>query len=140
MSRSMAAAKKAGSALEHATARFFAWVLRDDRIEPRRQAGAKDRGDVGGLRIHGQRVVIECKSPGPGRPVDLGTWIREAETERGNDDAAIGIIIHKRPGRSLNTLRGIGQQYVTMTLDDFVWVVTGSRPPYDELVVLDDVE
>lgn len=129
--RTLKAAKAAGSALEHATARFLAWAMGDDRIEPRRLSGAKDRGDIGGLRIRGQRVVIECKSPGPGRPVDLATWYREATIEAGNDDAAIGIIVHKRHGRSLDTREGVGAQWVTMTMDDFVWLATGTRPVYE---------
>jgi hypothetical protein len=52
----------------------------DDRIDRRVKTGAKDKGDVAGLRVHGQKVVIEAKDYG-GR-VLVGPWLNEAEVER----------------------------------------------------------
>lgn len=55
MSRSRASARRAGTAFETAVARFLARELRDDRVERRARTGAKDRGDISGLRHMGER-------------------------------------------------------------------------------------
>lgn len=125
----MASSKRAGAALEHRVAEYLAAALADDRIVPRRTSGANDRGDISGVRAHGSRVVVECKSPGPGRPVNLTEWYGEARREAGNDDAAIGIIVHKRHGVGIDTTKKVGQQWVTMTLDDLVWLICGGVLP-----------
>lgn len=81
--------------------------------------GAKDRGDVAGVRIHGQRVVIECKNV---TRLDLAGWMREAEIERGHDDALAGVIVHKR--------HGVGdplEQWVTCTVREFAALLAGHR-------------
>ena len=119
MTRSRASAKSAGTWLETAITNHLAKHV-DDRIERRARNGAKDRGDIGGLRHMGGRVVIECKEYG-GRLLP-GPWITEAETERGNDDALAGIVIAKRRG----TTRA-GDQYVLMTVDDLTALLTGNR-------------
>lgn len=108
-----------GSAFERLIADCLATHV-DDRIDRRVKTGSKDRGDVGGVRHMGQRVVIECKSVAR---LDLAGWVNEAEIERGNDDAMAGVVAHKRRGygRALD-------QYVTMTLRDFVALLTGVRP------------
>lgn len=82
--------------------------------------GAKDRGDVGGIHAHGQRVVIEAKNTAK---INLGTWATEAETERVNDGALVGVICHKRHGKGQ-----AADQWVTMTLRDFTALITGARP------------
>lgn len=119
MSRSRASAKKAGSSFERTIADYLAAVV-DDRIDRRVKTGAADRGDIGGLRHMGGRVVIECKNYG-GRLLP-GPWTAEAETERGNDDAMAGIVIAKRRGTTKP-----GEQYVLMTVDDFTALLTGNR-------------
>lgn len=96
---------------------YLAAALADDRIDRRVKTGAQDRGDVGGVRVHGQRVVIECKDCAK---VDLPAWTREAHLEAGNDDALVGVVVHKR--------HGVGdpmRQWVSMTLADFVALLTG---------------
>lgn len=117
-SRSRASAKKAGSSFERSIADYLAAVV-DDRIDRRVKAGNKDRGDIGGVRIHGQRVVIECKNTAK---ISLGTWATEAEIERGNDDALAGLIIHKRHGKG-----NPADQWVTLTLADLAALLTGNR-------------
>jgi hypothetical protein len=82
--------------------------------------GAKDRGDVGGVHIHGQGVVIEAKNT---TRISLGTWATEAEQERVNDEALAGVIVHKRHGKGK-----AGEQWVTMPLADLVAILTGTRP------------
>jgi hypothetical protein len=117
MTRNRASAKAAGTRFEGLIAAALRYALDDDRIERRARSGAKDRGDIGGVRIHGQRVVIECKDCAR---VDLPAWTREARTEAGNDDALCGVVVHKR--------HGVGdpmRSWVSMTLADFVALLTG---------------
>lgn len=118
MARTRASAKAAGSSFE----RLIADYLRDevdDRIDRRVKTGTKDRGDVGGLRHMGQRIVVECKNT---TRTDLAGWAAEAEIERGNDDALAGVIVHKRKGKGRAE-----EQWVTMTMANFVALLTGER-------------
>ncbi len=119
MTRSRASAKKAGTAFERSIADALAEHV-DDRIDRRAKTGAKDRGDIGGLRHMGGRVVIECKDVAR---LDLAGWTGEAEVERGNDDALAGLVVHKRRG-SADPL----DQYVTTTLRDLIALLNGHRP------------
>jgi hypothetical protein len=92
----------------------------DDRIERRRLEGKNDRGDIGGLRVHGQRVVLECKNYG-GR-IEASAWVKEAEIERVNDSALAGVVVAKRKGTQVP-----GEQFVFMTLQDFAALIGGKR-------------
>lgn len=120
MSRTRSSAKAAGTRFETLVATYLALHLDDDRIERRSKNGSKDRGDIAGVRHMGQRVVIECKDTA--RPA-LGVWLSEAEVERGNDDAGVGMVAHKRHGKGQP-----GDQLITMTLRDFAALLSGSRP------------
>lgn len=122
MTRNRVSAKKAGSAMESLVANFLAYRLADDRIERRAKNGAKDRGDISGVRIPGGRVVIEVKNVSS--KIDLPGWLREAEAERGNDDAVIGVVVHKRHG-SANP----ADQHVTMTLETFATLLEQGVKP-----------
>lgn len=119
MARNRASAKKAGTTFERQVADYLATHV-DDRIDRRVKTGAKDRGDIAGVRIWGERVVIECKNT---TRASLGTWIGEAHTAMGNDDAIAGIVAHKRHGKGQP-----GDQWVTMTLADLAALLTGERP------------
>lgn len=119
MSRTRASAKKAGSSFERLIADHLAAVV-DDRIDRRVKNGANDRGDIGGLRHMGGRIVIEAKNYG-GRLLP-GPWINEAETERGNDDALAGLVIAKRRGTTKP-----GEMFVLMTVNDLTALLTGNR-------------
>lgn len=121
MPRSRASARAAGTRHETSVARYLAEQLDDDRIERRARTGAKDRGDISGVRHMGQRIVIEAKDYG-GR-VQVGPWLTEAEIERGNDDAGVGLVVAKRRGTT-----DPGEQIVLMTLADLVSLMTGERP------------
>lgn len=118
MTRNRASAKKAGTSFERLIADYLAEHV-DDRIDRRVKTGAKDRGDISGLRHMGARVVIECKNT---TKLALGTWANEVEIERGNDDALVGLIAHKRHGKGR-----AGDQWITCTLDDLVALLTGER-------------
>jgi hypothetical protein len=70
----------------------------------RRLAGAaKDRGDIAGV----PGVVIEAKNTATR---NLAGWVDEAELERVNDGAWLGVVWHKRVGHA-----SAADGYVTMT-------------------------
>lgn len=122
MARNRRSAKAAGQLFESQVAGFLADALDDDRIERRARFGSKDRGDVGGVRTTlGDRVVVECKNTAK---LELGVWANETEIERGNDDAAVGVIVHKRVNKGA---KNMGDQWVTMTLADFAVLLGGER-------------
>lgn len=106
--------------MESLVAEFLAFRLADDRIERRTKNGTKDRGDITGVKtLRGGRVVIECKDTARD---NLPAWIREAEVERGNDDALIGVVAHKKRGTG-----NPADQYVTMTLETFAVLLLGGE-------------
>lgn len=118
--RSRASAKDAGTRFERAVADFLATRLDDDRIDRRAKTGSKDRGDIGGVRTPlGGRVVIECKDTAR---VDLPGWLRQAEVERGNDDAVAGVVLHKKRGTA-----DPAEQYVTMSLETLAVLLEGGH-------------
>lgn len=119
MSRTRRSARQAGSRFERQVADHLAAHV-DDRIDRRVTTGSKDRGDIAGLRYRGERIVIECKNT---TRANLAGWITEAHTAAGNDDALIGIIAHKRHGKGYP-----GDQWITMTLDDLITLLTLTRP------------
>lgn len=121
MARNRRSAKSAGTWFESLVAGYLAEQLDDDRIERRSKNGAKDRGDIASVRHMGQRVVFQCKEYG-GR-FHVGTWLNDAEVQRGNDDAGVGIVVAKRRGT-----RDPGEQVVFMTLADLASLLTGERP------------
>jgi hypothetical protein len=120
MTRSNASARAAGARFERVVADY----LRDnvsEFIDRRVKTGSKDKGDIANLRAMGQRVVVEVKDYG-GRYL-LGPWLKEADIERGNDDAAVGLVVIKRRATA-----DPGDQVVAMTLRDLVALITGDRP------------
>jgi hypothetical protein len=96
--------------------------LDDDRIERRARCGKNDRGDVSGVRLRGERIVIECKAEVNGKVFKLPEWVKEAREEAGNDDALVGVVAHKRTGS-----RKPEEQWISMTLADFIVILTGQR-------------
>lgn len=123
MARTRASAKQAGSRFETLVANYLNEHV-DDRIERRAKTGAKDRGDISGLRHMGERVVVECKNTSK---MSLATWAREADIERSNDDALAGVVAHKRHGKGQPQ-----DQWVSMSLGEFVALLTGSREHLEE--------
>lgn len=119
MARTNRSARQAGARTERAVADYLADALNDDRIDRRVKTGAKDRGDIGGLRVHGQRVVLEVKDCA--KPA-ISAWVAEAHTEAGNDDALVGVVVAKRRGTT-----DPGRFWVHMTLDDLLALITGER-------------
>lgn len=119
MTRSRTSARAAGTRFERATADYLAAELSDDRIDRRAKTGNKDRGDIGGVRVHGQRLVVECKDTSR---ATLPDWTAQAHTEAINDGALAGVVVHKRHG-----VGDPGRQWVSMTLDDLLALLTGQR-------------
>jgi hypothetical protein len=118
MARTRASAKKAGSTFERKIADHL-MVTVDDRIDRAVKRGTHDIGDIAGLRFHGHRIAVECKDT---TKIALGAWAAEAAVERINLGALAGVTIHKRYGKAR-----AGDQWVTMTVDDFVALMTLKR-------------
>ena len=123
MSRNRNSAKAAGTRFERQIADHLATHV-DDRIDRRVKTGSKDRGDISGLRHMGQRIVVECKDYGG--QLKPGPWVEEAHIEAGNDSALLGIVVAKRRATT-----DPGSQFVLMTLNDLVALLTGERPDSD---------
>lgn len=122
MGRSRNSAKAAGARFERLIADHLAATV-DDRIDRRVRTGAKDTGDIGGLRTpDGRRLVIECKDYG-GR-LQPAAWTAEAHTEAANDQASAGIVIAKRRGTT-----NPNDQWVLMTLGDLTTLLTEKDQP-----------
>jgi hypothetical protein len=121
--RNHSSAKAAGARFEREIADWLA-VHVDDRIDRRVKTGARDCGDLAGIRAHGQKVIAELKNTAAWNP---GTWLREAEKERANDGALAGVVIAKRHG-----IAAPAQQVVLMTVADFAALLTGVRPAEQE--------
>ena len=108
----MSAQRQKGTRQERLVADYLAERLGDDRIDRMPLHGKGDRGDIAGVRtILGEKVVIECKNH---NRLELAQWVKEAEAERGNADAKVAAVVHKRRGKG-----DPGDQYVTLTLRDF---------------------
>jgi hypothetical protein len=48
----------------------------------------------------------------------LSGWVEEAETERGNADATLGIVWHRRKGKAKAE-----EWFVTMSGDQFIYLL-----------------
>lgn len=122
MARTNRSARQAGARFERSIADHLNTHV-DDRIDRRVKTGSRDKGDIAGLRHMGGRVVIECKDTAR---TALGTWMAEADVQRGNDDALAGLVVHKRHG-----VANPGSQWVTTTLDELIALLTGNRDHLD---------
>lgn len=88
--------------VEYLKAHGFPWA------ERRALSGSQDRGDVAGVVRH----VLEVKDHAQ---ASVGAWVDEAERERINDGADVGVVIWKRRGKG-----DAGQWFVTQTLEQWV--------------------
>ena len=123
MSRNRKTARDSGTRMETLVAGYLNRYV-DDRIERRRLTGSKDRGDIAGLRHMGEPVAVEVKNTSR---INLAAWAQEAEIARGNSDSVAGIVVHKRHGKGQ-----AADQWVTLTLGDFVALLTGNRDHLDK--------
>ena len=121
MARNRNSAKQAGARFERVVADSLKKHV-SEFIDRKVRTGARDTGDLSNLRTpQGQKVVAELKDYG-GR-YEVGSWLKEAETERINDGAQVGIVIAKRRGFS-DPL----DQTVLMTVRDYIALTTETRP------------
>jgi hypothetical protein len=88
----MSAAKKKGTAAETAVVQYLR-AVGFIQTERRTLGGTQDRGDIAGL----PGVVIEVKNCAR---QELPAWVAEAELERDNDNASLGVVWHKRRGKA----------------------------------------
>lgn len=123
--RSRKSAKDAGTRFERLVADYLAHGLQDGGIDRQVKAGIADKGDVRGLYLYGRKVVMECKDYGGTH--HLPEWLREAERERANADAAYGVVCWKR-----RNVGAAGEQYVTMTLQTFGEMLAGAPELWGE--------
>jgi hypothetical protein len=130
--RSRARAKKAGAEFERVVADVLKHHLQDDGIDRQVKTGAKDLGDIRGVKLHGMKIAIEVKNTSTSR---IPEALQEAEVERGNLDALAGVVISKRHG--IGHTRPL-EQLVSMTLGEFISLLTASRAHYDELFPEDE--
>jgi len=120
MSRNRATAKAAGARFERLVADGLAVALQDSRIDRKVKTGSKDKGDIANVRLGEHRIVIECKDRGG--QFYAPEWVAEAEAERVNDDALVGIVIAKRKG-----VTDPMQQWVVMTVGELVALMRQDR-------------
>lgn len=121
MARSRKSAKSAGARFERLVADCLQRYV-SEFIDRKVRTGARDTGDIANLRTpQGQKVVAELKDYGG--EFKVGPWLKEAETERINDDAHVGLVIAKRRGFS-DPL----DQVVLMTVRDYIALTTETRP------------
>lgn len=88
----MSRSKAKGTAAETAVVRFLQ-AAGFVQAERRTLGGAHDRGDIAGV----PGVVIEVKNCAR---QELSAWVAEAELERDNDNATLGVVWSKRRGKS----------------------------------------
>ncbi|WP_239121788.1 hypothetical protein [Corynebacterium minutissimum] len=95
---------------------YLAEELDNPHIDRRVKTGKHDRGDIAAVEtMDGGRVVLECKNH---KTLKLPEWWRETEQERINDNAKIGVIVHKRHGHGKPA-----DQWVTMNLEMFAQLI-----------------
>jgi hypothetical protein len=106
----MSANKRKGTAWESSIVAF----LREKGFtyaERRALSGALDKGDLAGV----PGLVVEAKHVSR---TDLSGWLDEAEQERDNAKADVGVVWMKRRGYT-----SPGRAYVVMSGDDLVWLL-----------------
>lgn len=110
-----------GADFERLVADYMAGKMDDDGVDRQIHTGRNDKGDIRGVKIGGQRVAVEVKHVAK---LNLAGWVEEADIERGNLDAIAGVVVHKRKGKGAASM---GEQYVTMTLDDLLALILRQR-------------
>ncbi|MGW3808835.1 hypothetical protein [Micromonospora sp. NPDC005113] len=98
----MSASRRKGTAWESAIVDYLT-TNGATQTERRALCGGKDRGDIAGI----PGLVIEAKSE---KTITLAGYVTEAEAERVNDGARIGLAWVKRRGKT-----SPGEAYVVMT-------------------------
>lgn len=119
MARSRASAKAGGARFERQMADNLArWV--DDRIDRKVKAGALDKGDIANLRMHNQRITVECKDYGG--QIKAAEWAAEGAVERVNDGGLAWVALIKRRGTTDPM-----KQWVLTEVGELIALINGNR-------------
>lgn len=110
----MSANKAKGTRWESAVVEFLRQRGGFPHVERRALNGTHDRGDITGI----PGVVIECKSQ---NRQSLAEWLDEAEQERKNAGAEVGVVWFKRRGKT-----SAGAGYVLMDGETFANLLRAS--------------
>jgi hypothetical protein len=97
------------------------------QVERRTLNGAYDRGDIAGI----PGTVIEVKNCAR---QELAAWVAEAERERDNDRASLGVVWHKVRGKAHPSKWFVtmsGEQFVSL-LRDFMQMPPLEPPAEDD--------
>lgn len=119
----MSASKRKGTAAETAIVNYLR-SIGFTQAERRALNGTQDRGDIAGIPT----VVIEAKNCAR---QELASWVNEAERERDNDNASLGVVWHKRRGKGHP-----GEWFVTMSGQQFAHLLR----EYLEMPALESLE
>ena len=124
MSRTRESARKAGTEFVTAVCRYLSEAL-GVRIGREPLHGSRDEGDVAGLVTGtGLRIAVECKDYAGKYGGKLPGWLDEAECERENAGADLGVVIVKRAGCGDAKM---GHQFVVMTLETLAQMVRAGK-------------
>lgn len=118
----MSKQRKKGTAFETAVAEYLRLATAQD-VRRRPLSGAKDGGDLCGLKVNGEECVVECKNH---RTYEVADWLKQAENEAANAMCDYGVVVFHRKGVGLDMLK-MGDQCVLMTLDTFARMVKGGN-------------
>lgn len=123
MSRTRRSAKQAGATFERAIADHLRNTLNTPTIDRKTRTGIRDTGDIANVTdSHDRLIAIECKNYGG--KLNPPQWLREAEGERKNYNAEVGIVIAKRRGTT-----NPEEQYVLMDVKTLTKLLT---PPTEK--------
>lgn len=106
--------KQKGTAFETAVTRFMRLYY---PVERRALQGAHDTGDIAGLEIHGQPIVVECKNT---RQLNISEHMKEAIREAQNAHAAFPVLVQHAPRIGFDKPDNTGQQWAILQLSDFM--------------------
>ena len=121
----MSRQKQKGTRLETAVLQYMQWALGDPTIHRETLHGSMDVGDIGGVYLQGEPVTLEVKNT---TRLDLARHYREAETEAGNKDSVIPVLVQKRRGVGIDSLEGTGRQWAVMDLETLCRLLNHGLP------------
>ena len=87
----MSRAKAKGTAFETAAAKDYQAIFPNARR--RALEGANDKGDIEGVHVRGQEIVLECKDY---KTYSIAQWIDELEREMANAHTPFGFVLFHR--------------------------------------------
>lgn len=120
----MSKAKQKGTAFETAVAKYMSLYF--PNVERRALQGVNDTGDIAGISIHGQPVVVECKNT---KALNISEHIKEAIREAENAHAAFPVLVQHAPRVGFDKEENTSQQWAILQLHDFMellWLADGN--------------